>query len=368
MQFERVISGDSHVREPVNLWWDAMGSKYGDRTPRPLTEHRGRKGKFFFSGQHVSKYGVSDTPPDQRTPEEDLLVKSGFDPHVRLEFQKRAGLAGEVIYPSICAQIITVEDAEIAQAACRVYNDWIAEFCSADPKRLIGTSVIPVHDIDWAVAELRRTANRGLRGCLVNVTPPPSARPYVDRSYDRFWAVCQELDQPVILHIITGQEIDPLVYFHDEEQYKQAPRAMLKVWNEIQSTLGNDFIFGGILDRFPTLKVLCGEYELSWLPHFMYRLDQVQDDFGDYIKMPPLDHKASDYLRTRIFHGMIDDPRAEVAFKEIGYSQVLWGSDFPHVRSIGIETQSRLAEMLQALPPAAQQLVVGGNTTRLFNL
>ena len=75
----------------------------------------------------------------------------------------------------------------------------------------------------------------------------------------------------MILHIITGQEIDPLVYFHDEEQYKQAPRAMFNVWNEIHGTLGNDFIFGGILDRFPKLKVLCGEYELSWLPHVMYR-------------------------------------------------------------------------------------------------
>lgn len=368
MKFERVISGDSHVREPVNLWWDVMGSKYGDRTPRPLTEHRGRKGKFFFSGQRVSKYGVSETPADQRTPDEDMLIRSGFDPDVRLEFQKRAGLAAEVIYPSICAQIMTAEDSEIAQVSCQVYNDWIAEFCSRDRKRLVGTSVIPVHDIDWAVAELRRTAKKGLRGCLVNVTPPPTAKPYVDRAYDKLWAACEELDQPVILHIITGQEIDPLVYFHDEEQYKEAPRAMFRVWNEIQGTLGNDFIFGGILDRFPKLKVLCGEYELSWLPHFMYRLDQVQDDFSDYIKLPPLKQKASDYLRTRIFHGMIDDPDAQVAFAEIGYSQVLWGSDFPHVRSIGIETHSRLGDMLGNLPADAQQQIVGANASRLFNI
>ena len=111
-----------------------------------------------------------------------------------------------------------------------------------------------------------------------------------------------------------------------------------------------------------------GEYELSWMPYFMYRLDQVQDDFSDYIKMPPLKQKASDYLRTRIFHGMIDDPDAEVAFHKIGYSQVLWGSDFPHVRSIGIETQSRLGEMVRNLPSAAQQQIVGGNAARLFNL
>jgi len=127
-KFDRVISGDSHVREPVDLWWKAMGAKYGDRTPRPLTEHEGRKGSFFFSGQRVSKHGVAVKPAGERTEEEELILQSGFDPDVRLEFQRRAGIAAEIIYPSLAAQIIAIDDAEIAQAACSVYNDWIADF------------------------------------------------------------------------------------------------------------------------------------------------------------------------------------------------------------------------------------------------
>jgi predicted TIM-barrel fold metal-dependent hydrolase len=368
LKFDRVISGDSHVREPVDLWMKTMGAKFGDRTPRPLTEHEGRKGNFFFTGQRVSKHGVAVKPEDQRTEEENLILRSGYDPVVRLEFQRRAGIAAEIIYPSLTAQIIAIEDAQVAQAACRVYNDWIAEFCSSDPKRLVGASVVPVHDIDWAVAEVKRTAAKGLRGVLVNVVPPQNARPYVDRAYDTLWATCQELDAPVILHIITGQEVDPLVYFHDEKQYAQATRCMFAVWNEVQETLANDFIFGGILDRFPTLKVLCGEYELSWLPHFMFRMDQVQDDFSDYIKLPKLKMRASDYMKTRVYHGMIDDPEAQLGFDKVGYGQVLWGSDFPHVRSIGIETQSRLSEMLSGIPKDVQLQLVGGNAARLFNL
>ncbi|MGE0802898.1 MAG: amidohydrolase family protein [Lautropia sp.] len=356
------------MREPVDLWWRAMGRTYGDRTPRPLDECEGRKGNFFFSGQRISKYGVGVTPENQRTEEEDLVLRSGYDPDVRVEFQQRAGIAAEVLYPSLTAQIMSVDDAEIAKAACRVYNDWIAEFCSRDRARLIGTSALPVHDIDWAVAELHRTAALGLRGCLVNVAPPRGALSYVDRAYDRLWAACEALDQPVILHIITGQAIDPLVYFHDEKQYPQAPRCMLAVWNEVQETLANDFIFGGILDRFPRLKVLCGEYELSWLPNFMFRIDQIQDDFADYLKLPQLEHQASDYMRTRVFHGMVDDPHAALGFAAVGYQQVLWGSDFPHVRSIGIETQSRLAQLMSDLPEQAQRQLVGGNAARLFNL
>ncbi len=368
MRFDRVISADSHVREPVDLWQKAMGSRFGDRTPRPLAEHEGRKGSFFFTGKRVSKYGVAVSAVDQRTEEEDLILRCGYDPVVRIDFQKRAGIATEVIYPSLTAQIIAIDDAEVAQAACRVYNDWIIEFCSRDPSRLVGAAVIPVHDVAWAVAETRRTAAAGLRADVVNLVPPQGRPSYVDRVYDPLWAACQELDLPVVLHIITGQQIDPLVYFHDEKQYAQATRAMFAVWNEIQETLANDFIFGGILDRFPTLKVLCGEYELSWLPHFMFRMDQMQDDFSDYIKLPPLKMKASDYMRSRVFHGMIDDPHAAIGFDQVGYGQVLWGSDFPHVRSIGIETQTRLAEMLEGIAPETQRQLVGGNAARLFNL
>lgn len=366
--YKRVISGDSHVREPVDLWWKAMGAKFGDRTPRALDEHDGRKGKFFFSGQRVSKYGVTEKPVEERTEEDDLIVRSGYDSDVRVEFQKRAGIAAEIMYPSLTAQIIAIEDARVAQAACQVYNDWIAEFCSRDFKRLIGVAVIPIHDIDWAIAEVRRTAAKGLRGAMINVTPPPGARPYVDRAYDPLWTICQDNDWPVILHIITGQAVDPLVYFHNERDFLQAARHMFAVWNEIQETLSNDFIFGQILDRFPKLKILCGEYEVSWLPHFMFRMDQVQDDFKSFIKLPPLKHRASDYIRTRIYHGMVDDPYAMDGLTRVGYGQVLWGSDFPHVRSIGLDTQPRLAEMLGNLPKDAQEKIVGGNAARLFNI
>src|SRR4029077_11272412 len=134
------------------------------------------------------KHSVAVKPPDQRTEEEDLIIRSGYDPDVRIAFQKRAGIAAEIIYPSLTAQIIAIHDAQVAQAACQVYNDWIAEFCSHDRSRLVATAVIPVHDIDWAVSEVRRTAAKGLRGAVVNVTPPRDAPSYVSKTYDKLWA------------------------------------------------------------------------------------------------------------------------------------------------------------------------------------
>src|SRR4051812_47639492 len=288
MQYEVVISGDSHVREPVDLWWRTIGNRFGERTPRFVDEYKGKKGNYFFTGRYYSKVGVNHKPEDERTEEEDLIIKSGYDPQVRLEFQRRAGVEAEVLYASLMAQIVAIEDVEVAQACARVYNDWIAEFSAADPRRLIGVGVAPIHDPDWARGEIERCAKKGLRGALINVVSPPGAKPLRHRSHDQLWEICQASDLPVVLHIVSGQAVDPLLYFHNPEDYEEAGRAMFDVWHEIQGTLANEFIFGGILDRFPQLKVLCGEYEVSWIPHFMFRIDQIQNDFPGFVEMPSL--------------------------------------------------------------------------------
>ena len=54
-KYDRIVSADSHVNEPVDLWVKAMGDKYGDSTPRLVDEFNGEKGRFFFTGLRVMK-------------------------------------------------------------------------------------------------------------------------------------------------------------------------------------------------------------------------------------------------------------------------------------------------------------------------
>jgi len=78
--------------------------------------------------------------------------------------------------------------------------------------------------------------------------------------------------------------------------------------------------------------------------------------------------RASDYMRTRVYHGFINDTAADYSIPHIGVDQVLWGSDFPHFRSIGLEAQSALHDLLGALPRQDQEKVVGRNAAQVFNL
>jgi uncharacterized protein len=360
--FDRVISADSHVMEPPDLWQRALGDRYGGHTPRLIDEHLGQKGRYFYTGHQVLKYGQSDLEAQKIG-----FQEAGWRPEVRVRFQKEAGVAAEILNATYMLLIMQGEQRVVVRAAARVFNDWLAEFCSHDPRRLIGVAMIPMDDIDWAVEELQRVVKKGLRGAIIHLVPPEGCAPYRDTLYDRFWGAAQELGVPLTLHIITGRIPDPL-HFHTREEQGNSPATQIGLMYEVMGVLANEFIFGKILDRFPALKVQCSEFEISWIPSYMYRLDQMQHDFGHRLDLPKLEMTASDYLRTRIWHGTIDDPYTRHGIEAIGPDRVLWGSDFPHVRSIGLDAAGRLTKLFEGLPIAEQNMIVGGNVAHLYRL
>ena len=374
--FKQLISADSHVMEPPDLWWNALGAKFGDRTPRMLDEYKGEKGSFFYSGylgspvQRVRIALSSQTEAAAYEAEERGMGAVGYDPEVRVKFQVEAGIDGEVMNPTTMLGLMRNPDVPVLQACSEVFNDWLAEFVSYSPKRLIGISTIPMYDVDWAVNELARTLNKGLNSPMINCQPPEGCPPYRDPVYDKFWAAAEEAGVPITLHILTGKVVDALFLARigqTPEETSANPGLWIDLFIEAQTVLANDFIYGGILDRFPNLKVLCSEFEVSWIPGFMSRLDQIED-VAPRLNLPKLKMKARDYMKTRVFHGFIDDTAAELAIPYVGTDRILWGSDFPHIRSIGLDAQSTLYQQLQTFSLEDQAKLVGGNAAKVFNL
>ena len=272
--------------------------------------------------------------------------------------------------PTTMLGLMRNPDGPVLQACSEVYNDWMAEFVSYSPQRLIGISVIPMDDIDWAVDELARTLNRGLKGPMINCQAPEGHPPYRDPVYDKFWAAAEEAGAPITMHIITGRVMDALILARlgqTPEETSANPGLWIDLFIEAQTVLANDFIYGGILDRFPNLKLLCSEFEVSWIPGFMSRLDQL-DDVAPRLNLPKLKMRASEYMKTRVFHGFIDDSAAELAIHYVGVDRILWGSDFPHIRSMGLDAKSTLYQQLQTFSEEDQAKLVGENAVKVFDL
>jgi predicted TIM-barrel fold metal-dependent hydrolase len=363
---ERVISADSHTIEPEDLWLRALGKKHGEETPRVVEGHAGNPGLFFYTGKQYARFKEQDEKTAAAgTP------GAGRDPAARVAFQKKAGLEGEVLYPTLGLSILHSSNRAdyrgVVRDASRVYNDWLAEFISHDRKRLIGAAMIPMDDPEWALHELERTVALGHRTAMIHAAPPEGSPPYRDRIYDRFWAVAQEAGVPITLHIVTGRIPDPLAC-HTRAEWEEGPNLFLATWEEIPHVLASDFIFGKILDRFPLLKVVTAELEISWLPNFMRRLDMIQGVYSNRLQLPSLDLRASDYVRTRIWHGLIDEKGGIPAIAEVGVDQVVWGSDFPHTISVGVETREALDDLFSAVSPPDRAKLVAENAARLFGL
>jgi predicted TIM-barrel fold metal-dependent hydrolase len=100
----------------------------------------------------------------------------------------------------------------------------------------------------------------------------------------------------------------------------------------------------------------------------MRRIDMVQGVYSNRLQLPKLELKASDYLKTRIWHGLIDDEASVPVISELSVDRVVWGSDFPHTISLGAETASTLTTLFAGIAPADQDRLVAGNAVELFRI
>jgi predicted TIM-barrel fold metal-dependent hydrolase len=359
-----IISADSHVLEPMDLWSKALGRRFGDKVPHVVERFGGHDGTFFYLGREGEAARadelVNATGDDQRLTD---LMRAGSDPVFRLDLIKADGVAAEVLNPTWGLWVMRIPDAEIRRACAAVFNDWIADFCSVDRARFIPVGIVPIDDPAWAVTEAKRLIALGLRGIMVPVQPIEGAPPYRSAVYDPFWAVVEEAGLPLTLHIVTGRVRDPFTY-HGADERGEVPRAFIDLFGEAAPVLTNEFIFGGVLDRFPRLKLFLSEYDASWLPILKYRVDRIET-FPDLM---PLKKRARAYIEENIYAGIINDPLAGRLRDEIGVDRILWGSDFPHPPCPYPKTRERLDEILAGIPAQDREAIVADNVVRLYNL
>src|SRR5262245_37647562 len=166
-----VLSSDSHVFEPPDLWQTRIDGAFRDRAPRIERiaggDHVVVETNQILSGIGlISNAGARFEAPETITPSglfEDVL-RGGYDPEQHLRDMSRDGIAGEVLYPSQGLFYFKLADTGLMSAIFRAYNDWLAEFCQTDPARLKGIAMINLDDVEEGITELERAARLGLCG------------------------------------------------------------------------------------------------------------------------------------------------------------------------------------------------------------
>ena len=369
----KIISSDSHIVEPPDLWSSRAEAKWKDRVPRiirgedgwdmwycdgekildPITF--GQAGLRFEDQEKMANRGVFDSIP-----------LGGYIPDEHVKDMDIDGIVGGAIYPSMGLLLWTVGDGVLLDNVFRLYNDWLAEFCKPYPNRLKGIAMVNVDDVGVAVKELERCASMGLAGAMITCYPP-FGEPYSWTKYDPLWAVAQDLNMPLSLHAATnrpgpGQPIR----LGDPRDPRAAHQANRDHW--IKECLA-DLIFDGVFERFPKVQVGAVEFELAWIPHFLDRLNftytqrTLKEDWYRYKE----DMLPSDYFYRNVFLSFQEDGLGIRDRHIIGVDQMMWGSDYPHLESTFPKSQEILEEILSDCTEEEKAKIAGENAARLYN-
>lgn len=362
-----VISADSHVMEPADLWLTRLDRGWRDRAPRVLPNEDGRGFSFVAPGlprQPVAGAFAAGKKGDEykahlENAGYDAAHPGGWDPAARLEAQAKDGVVAEVLYTTLGMRLFPLEDAELQRHCFIAFNDWLVDYCAYAPDRLLGIGAIPLWDVEAGVAELERCARLGLRGGMI-WGGPPRDRPYRSAIYEPLWAAAQDLGMPLSLHIVTGMGEESRVEFTD------APMRYMNLIHEVQRSL-SDIILSGVLERFPRLQIVSAESDTGWLPHFMQRLDRANDKFGTLLG-ERLSLAPSEYVRRQVWATFLDDPVGAASIETHGGDTFMWGSDFPHSDSTWPDSQAVLERNLKGVEAGLARKLVHDNVAALYGL
>lgn len=364
----RPVSADSHVTEPPECYIDNIDPKYRDRAPYLINDPE--KGATFIV-EGIAPVGLGTAaaagiPPAELKYQEvrhfDKLHRGGWDPKARAADMALDGIAGEVIYPSVGMALYSVDDGEFVSACFHAYNRWLAGFCEGLPGKLFGIGQSAALSPDALIEDMRAIKALGHKGVMLPTEPGVSD--YDDPIYDEAWAASVDLNLPLQFHVLTRTKKGAIAH--------QGVRGS-KLNNIMGITRANQdiigaFVFGGVFERNPKLKLVSVEADAGWVPHYIYRMDHAYNRFGEWLKSTPLSRPPSEYVLENVYLTFQDDIVALRSLDMLNPKRLLWATDYPHTDSIWPDSMKVLEEHMKDVDPAAVKAIVHDNVVDLYDL
>ena len=368
----KLVSADSHIAEPPDLWTSRIDAKFRDRAPRLVSTDDGDA--YIIDGAMTAAGGIGliATKPKYLDPHRSFGMKGfwadvpegGYDPVARAEEMDREGIEAELVYTSFGLGLFALTDHEYRRACLRAFNDWLAEHCAGAPNRLFGVAMIATDDIDRSVAELERCVGMGLRGAMISIGQA-SGEDYAEARFRPFWSAVESLEVPISLHVAatetgwknTGSNFADFSCVFTPTMY--AITAM---------------IFSGLFDQHPKLKVLSVENDASWPLPVLERMDDrwVHDQLW-----APGTGRAAGIISGRkpseIFHDHVActfmrDRTAIVSREIIGRENIMWGADYPHFDGAWPDSRAILERQFDGVPLEDQMAIGRNNAINCYKL
>lgn len=331
----KVMDSDMHVIEPPDLWQRYIDPEFKARAPIGLTRHVRDLG-VRVEGKVMPKPAPVSSPTLAKVRKEIIEAKysdvaeRNFDGVAQVRAMDKEGLDVAVLYPSRGLVVLALDhmDPELAAAIARAYNNWLHEFCQTAPQRMYGAALVAPHDVVSAVKEARRAVTElGFKGVLMRPNHV-NGRQWSDPYYDPLWEECQRLRIPIGFHE-AGR-----VYLPQPALEQFIPT--FTMFNTLSFPMANmmacaDLIYGGVMERFPKLKVAFLEGNCSWLPWLLWRMGEYMEITGK-ADHPELKLEPIEYFQRQCFGSIECDEITAKNLPEFGLEDnIVFSTDYPHL-------------------------------------
>ncbi len=362
-----VISADSHVFEPVNLWESRMDKKFRERCPRFVADWQGKPGTFFVA-EGISPRTI-DSIAAAGIPKEDLvkfknvrhrdLRPGGYDPVERLKDQDLDGVCGEVLYATYAMQLYAMPDAELQEASFQAYNEWMVELCSHSPDRLKGLALISMYNVDNAAKALQHWIKRGLAGAMIACVPPEGTE-YSDPMYDKFWAAAEDIGAPISIHTLTSMRKGNYRFQREVKGAARYPESPM----EVMLTLG-ELLTTPLFDRHPKLRIVLSEADTGWMAWMLERVDRGHERYGAQNGIT-LKLKPSEYFHRNCSASFIKDRVGVFTREFMGVDNLMWSSDYPHTDTTWPKSRESIDHDFQGVSESDRYKMTCTNAAKLY--
>ena len=372
----KIMDSDLHLMEPPNLYQKYMPEAYRERSPRATRDLPGHFAWWEVDGQRVPPWTVDESV---LLANEALDLRSrglmkdgwdnGFDPASHLRAMDREGIDVAILFRTVASMFVSFDtmDPEFSLALCSAFNDWVSDYCKVDPVRLKATAILPQQDPTLAAQEARRAVlDLGVVG-VVLLPMPIGGRDVYDPEFDVLWRELERLGTPVCFHGTSGAVSSGYLgsRLAGHPQYRALAHASTFPL-ELVLVMGS-MLLGGVLERFPGLRVAFLEGNCGWLPWWLYRLDDQWEKFGGG-KSVALSALPSEYFRRQCFVSLdADEYLAADVVRRLGDDTLVFSTDYPHPDS----AYPHAVESMLAIPGLSRKSkgkILWDNCARLYGI
>ena len=358
----KLISADSHINEPPDLWRDRVPAQYRDRVPR--IEHFEQGDAWVMEGAlDAINFGTNccaGLPAEERSPwiKWEEVARVGTTPRRASRSRtKTASTPRSCIRPHGSGTRSSGTSA-IPTSTSRASAPTTTGSRSTrrtHPTGLWGVALMPNIGTETAIEELHRAlALPGMRGVLLGQYPHGGEQ--MSPEDDAFWAAVQEAGIPVSIHVAfatAAQGDSSRTRLTGATRFYDAPVRI------------QQFIDSGVFDRFPDLRLVFVEVDSSWTP---YLREQLDDRYRRTAPARRAENKRlpSEYFADNILTTFITDPYAVPNRHYIGLSQMMWSSDYPHTGSDWPNSWTTINEYFAGVPDDEKHTLLAGNALRIY--